>query len=219
MSLIGRPVDRLLRRWRLAKLSIALLFASSFAVLVVADSEAATASAAGLALLGAVFTLDHADVTARRARTAEYRARWDHPDLLEARIAAAEFLNAPESEHDRRWKAWQTDMETKTRLQLMAVLNFWEAVSSAYNQDLVDREWFRTDLAWELIYAWERAEWFIRKYRVEEKNASGSCEWQVALEDVQGDVTQQINAGEQRAERALARGEDLLAVDQREPIP
>jgi len=218
MSLIGRPVDRLLRHWRLAKLSFILLLVSLFALLIVADAEAATATAAGLALLGAVFTLDHADATARRARTAEYRARWDHPDLLDARIAAAEFLNAPDSEQDRRWEDWLTDMETKSRLQLMAVLNFWEAVSSAYNQDLLDREWFRTDLAWELIYAWERAEWFIRKYRVEEKNASGYCEWQVALEDVRDDVAQQVAVGEHRADLALSRGEDLLEVDQQEQL-
>ena len=116
---------------------------------------------------------------------------------------------------DTRWREWDTDMDTEKRLQLMAILNFWEEVSSAYNQDLLDKDWFCTDLAWELQYAWERAEWFIRKYRVEDQNASGYCEWQLALEDVRKDVKRQQEVGRLRAERALARDEDVLYVDQR----
>lgn len=218
MPLIGRHGGWLLRRWRAAKLVGALLLLSIYAPLVVLDANVATAAAAGLALIGAVLTLDHADATARRARTAEYRARWDHPEFLPARIAAADFLDADDSEQDALWDEWNTDMESKTRLQLMAVLNFWEQVSSAYNQDFLDNDWFRTDLAWELQYAWERAEWFIRKYRTEDKNALGYCEWQVALESVQGDLNRQSAVGQLRAEAALARNEDILYVGQRDPF-
>ncbi len=109
-------------------------------------------------------------------------------------------------------------MGTKKRLQLMAVLNFWEEVSSAFNQDLLDRNWFCTDLAWELQYSWERAEWFIRKYRTEDCNASGYCEWQLALEAVRGDIERQLKVGRLRAERALAQKEDILYIDQRAPL-
>jgi hypothetical protein len=109
-------------------------------------------------------------------------------------------------------------MPTKRRLQLMAVLNFWEQVSSAYNQDLLDKEWFHTDLAWELQYAWERAEWFIRKYREEDCNASGYCEWQVALETIKASVERQKEDGRRRAEAAMRQGQDLLYVGQRDPV-
>jgi hypothetical protein len=206
------------RRWSAAALVGAVLLLLLYVPLAICAAGIATAAAAGLALIGAVVTLDHADVTAKRGRTAEYRARWDHPDLLAARIAAADFLSVPESDQDARWREWKAGMETKKRLLLMAILNFWEEVSSAYNQDLLDGDWFCTDLAWELQYAWERAEWFIRKYRTEDQNASGYCEWQMALEAVRGDVERQLKVGRLRAERALARNEDVLYVDQRDPL-
>jgi hypothetical protein len=63
-----------------------------YLVLAVLDANVATAVVAGLALLGAVWTLRHADATARRTLTASYNARWDHPDLLEARVTASKFL-------------------------------------------------------------------------------------------------------------------------------
>lgn len=217
MSLIDRH-GGWFRRLGAVKLLAAALLLAVYVPLAICLSDVATAVAAGVALVGAAATLEHADATARRARTAEYRARWDHPELLAARIAAAEFLNAQESEQDKRWLEWDTDMGTEKRLQLMSVLNFWEEVSSAFNQDLLDRDWFCTDLAWELLYSWERAEWFIRKYRIEDKNAAGYCEWQVALEAVRGDVEKQLKEGRLRAEAALANGEDILKVNQRGPL-
>lgn len=109
-------------------------------------------------------------------------------------------------------------MQTEDRLQLMAVLNFWEEVSSAYNQDFLDSEWFSTNLGWELLFTWERAEWFLRKYREEDKNAAGYCEWQRALEAVRGDIERQLRDGRKRAERALERKEDILKVSRRTAI-
>lgn len=218
MPLIGRHGGWLLHRWRKAKLVGAVLLLSLYAPLVVLDANVATAVAAGFALIGAILALDHTDATARRARTAEYRARWDHPDLLEARIAAAEVLDTPESEQDARWEEWSSNMDTKKRLQLIAILNFWEEVSSAFNQDFLDNDWFRSDFAWELQYTWERAEWFIRKYRGEDQNALGYCEWQLALEAVRDDLDRQSGVGRRCAERALERGEDILYVSQRDPL-
>lgn len=195
------------------------LFAAVFAFLLfvplaVFDPGAATALAAGLALFGAALTLTHADATAKRNRTAEYQARWDHPDLLDTRIAAGDFLEDADREEDERWEEWSIDMETKLRLQLMAVLNFWEEVSGAYNQGLLDNEWFGKDFAWELMYNWERAEWFIRKYRTEDRNALGYSEWQRALEAVKSELDLQTRVGEIRAEQALAQKEDILYIDQ-----
>ncbi len=182
--------------------------------LVFLDANAATATAAGLALIGAVWTLSHADATTRRALTAEYRARWDHPDLLEARVVAAEFLDLTNTDEDTRWQERTTTMTMEKRVQLMAILNYWEEVASAYNQDFLDSEWFRTDLAWQLEHNWNRAKWFIRKYRVEEVNAAFYSEWQIALESIKADVERQLDQGRRLAEEALARGEDLLEVRQ-----
>jgi hypothetical protein len=185
-----------------------------FIVLAVLDPEGATAVAAGLALVGAVWTLDHADRLARRARTAEYRARWDHPEFLDTRVAAAEFLSSSEKSGDERWDEWLSTMDAKHRLQVMAVLNYWEEVASAYNQDLLDGAWFRTDLAWQLEHNWGRAGWFIRKFRVEQTNAAFFSEWQIAEAAVRADLEQQQQAGQALAQAALSRGEDLLDVAQ-----
>lgn len=105
-------------------------------------------------------------------------------------------------------------MPMKERVQLMAILNYWEEVASAYNQDFLDNEWFRTDLAWQLEHNWNRAKWFIRKYRVEEVNAAFYSEWQIALESIKSDVEHQLDHGCRLAEEAIARGEDLLEVRQ-----
>jgi hypothetical protein len=161
-----------------------------------------------------VWTLSHADATARRTLTAEYRARWDHPDLLEARVVAAEFLDLENTDEDKRWRERMTAMTMEKRVQLMAILNYWEEVASAYNQGLLDNEWFRTDLAWQLEHNWNRAKWFIRKYRIEEVNAAFYSEWQIAFEAVKADLERQFDQGQCLAEEALASGEDLLHVQQ-----
>lgn len=185
-----------------------------FVPLAILDPSVATAVAAGLALFGAAVTLSHADATAKRNRTAEYQARWQHPELLDARIAAADFLEDASRGEDERWEEWSVDMKAKTRLQLMAVLNFWEEVSVAYNQGLLDNDWFGRGFAWDLLYNWERAEWFVRKYRTEDKNALGYREWQLALEAVKPELELQSKVGQMRAEQALAQKEDILYIDQ-----
>jgi hypothetical protein len=197
---------------------VALFAVPAFAWLIVSDATAATAAAAGLALIGAVVTLDHAATTARRTLTADYRARWDHPDLLEARVVTSEFLNLKASDADKRWKEWRgwirRNTETKKRLQIMAILNYWEEVASAYNQGLLDAAWFRADLAWQLRHNWDRAGWFILKFRAEDCNAAYYSEWQLAVEAVKDDLGMQYLEGQRRAKEALARGDDLLHVRQ-----
>jgi hypothetical protein len=207
----------LLRPRRPARLLGAVFAFLLFVPLVVFDPNAATAVAAGLALLGAALTLSHADAAARRNRTAEYQARWDHPELLEARIAAGDFLEDASRSEDERWEKWSVDMATKTRLHLMAVLNFWEEVSGAYNQGLLDNDWFGKDFGWELLYNWERAEWFIRKYRTEDQNALGYSEWQRTLEAVKLGLELKSKVGEIRAKQALAQREDILYINQPGP--
>jgi hypothetical protein len=105
-------------------------------------------------------------------------------------------------------------MDTKSRLQITAILNYWEEVASAYNQNLLDNDWFRTDLAWQLSDNWERAGWFIRVSRREECNAAICGEWQVACEAVASDLKRQRETGQRSASEALARGDDLLKVPQ-----
>lgn len=198
------------------KLGVLRLFAlvalPPYIGLIVLDADAATAGAAGLALLGAVWTLHHSDATARRELTTEYRARWDHPDLLEARSLTADFLADPDKEG--RWQEWMTNMDTKKRLQITAILNYWEEVASAYNQDLLDNAWFRTDLAWQLNENWKRAGWFIRKSRRAECNAAICGEWQTACKAVADDLKRQREAGRRAAKEAIDRGDDLLKVPQ-----
>lgn len=191
---------------------LALLFLLPYAALVVIDANAATATAAGLAIIGAVWTLHHSDATERRILTTGYRARWDHPDFLEARIATAEFLADPDKA--ARWHEWMTSMKTKKRLQITAVLNYWEEVAGAYNQNFLDNGWFRTDLAWQLEDNWRRAGWFIRQDRHTSCNAAICAEWQIAYEDVKADLERQRQAGRETAKKAIERGEDLLEVRQ-----
>lgn len=191
-----------------------LLLATPYAVLVACNAEAATAVAAGLALIGAAWTLKHSETASRRSLTAEYRARWERPELIAARVAVADFIELENADEDSRWREWKETMDVEARLRLVAVLNFWEAVGTAYNHDLLDNDWFRDELAWEMQYSWERAGWFIRKFRVEDRNAAGYCEWQRAWEAVRGDLEQQSAEGSQRLEEALARDEDVLYVDQ-----
>lgn len=197
----------------------ALVVLLPFIGLIVIDASVATAVAAAFALLGAVWTLSQAEATARRTLTAEYRGRWDHSDLLDARIATSDFLSLRGTDADARWHEWEewlkTGAETKKRLQVMGMLNYWEQVASAYNQGFLDRAWFRTDLAWLLKHNWDRAGWFIRKFRVEYKNAAFFCEWQKAVEVVGPDLERQREEGEERAREALARGDDLLHFAQR----
>lgn len=92
------------RRWTPAVVVTASLLLGAYGAAVAIDANTATAVAAGLALIGAALTLRHADATARRARTADYGARWDHPDFFASRVAAARFLEADESDYDRRWQ-------------------------------------------------------------------------------------------------------------------
>jgi hypothetical protein len=196
---------------------LVVLLLVPYGVLVVLDPNAATAVAAGLALIGAAWTLGHADATARRTRTGEYRARWDHPEFFEARSTASDFFNA-HGQEEERWKEWKGWIEhgraTSKRLHIIAVLNFWEEVASAYNQNLLDNDWFRTDLAWQLDYNWERVKWFVRKFRCEQENTAFWCEWQVAVKAVKPDLARQEEDGRRRAEAALENGEDLLSVSQ-----
>ncbi len=192
--------------------ALALVLLPPYVVLIVFDANAATAVAAGIAIVGAAWTLQHSDSTARRELTTKYRARWDHPDFLEARIRTATFLADPNKED--RWREWMTSMDTKSRLQIAAILNYWEEVASAYNQDLLDNDWFRTDLAWQLSENWKRAGWFIRMSRREGCNAAICSEWQIACEAVASDLERQRKAGERSASEAIARKEDLLEVPQ-----
>ena len=139
----------------------------------------ATAVAAVLAIAGAALTVGHADSVARRQRTADYRARWDHPNFVEARTVASDFLNHVGVDEAAAWAAWQESLTagtyTKERLQFVAVLNFWEEVASAFNQDFLDNDWFRSDLAYILDDNWQRAAWFIRRYvSTKRSSASGS---------------------------------------------
>jgi hypothetical protein len=97
----------------------------------------------------------------------------------------------------------------------MAILNFWEEVASAFNEGLLDGDWFRSNLAWTLEDNWQRASWFIRKYREEDTNASFYCEWQIAVEAVKPSLEKQNAEGKRRAEGAIERKEDLLYVDQK----
>lgn len=199
------------------------LFAMALLVLaIVLGAEIVTAFAATLALIGAVLTLGHADATARRGRTAEYRARWDHPDLHATRVAAADFLAIPSTEQeareeaeDARWQLWcrwaRGSMGTRRRLEVMVILNFWEEVASAYNHRLLDNAWFRTDLAWQMMHNWERAEWFIRRYRTEAEDADFFCEWQIAIQALCFDLKRQSDEAGRRA-REVEPGKDILYV-------
>lgn len=196
---------------------LALLLLPVYGGLVALDAAVATAVAAGFALVGAGWTLVHNDATARRSRTFEYRARWDDPSFFEARETASDFLYVRGSEDDRwhEWRCWiERGCRTAERLHIMAVLNFWEEVASAYNQNLLDNDWFRTDLAWQLTHNWNRSKWFVRKFRVEQKNAAFWSEWQVAVGAVEADLKAQEAEGQRRAEATIAEGKDLLAVDQ-----
>jgi len=205
-------------RWPL----LALLALLPLGLALVRGSETVTAVAATLALVGAVLTLSAADAVARRGRTAEYRARWDLPDFLDTRVAAASFLTiSAESceerrdDEDGRWERWDRWGEggdgIRRRLEVMVVLNFWEEVASAYNHDLLDRSWFRTDLAWQLSHNWERAEWFIRRYRTEAEDADFFCEWQTAIQALCFDLKQQADAAQRRA-LSVGPGDDILYV-------
>lgn len=178
------------------------------------DASVATAVIAGLALLGAIWTIRQADASSRRTLTAAYSARWDHPDLLEARVVASNFLRLDGTDEDARWGEWNKELLGAAKsIQVMAILNFWEEVASAYNEGLLDDVWFRSNLAWTLEDNWDRAAWFIRRYRCEDKNASFYSEWQLAVEAVEDDLAMQSERGRQRAEEAIAREEDLLHVD------
>jgi hypothetical protein len=185
--------------------------------LVVLDANTATAVAAVLALVGAALTLGHTDSTARRSRTAEYRSRWDHPEFFPARVTTGDFLSAAGAE-DERWDAWnewvKTATETDKRLHIVVVLNFWEEVASAYNQNLLDNEWFQTDLAWQLKHNWDRSAWFISRYRRQANNVNFWSEWQVAVAAVEADLDRQTRDGEQRATEARDDEPELLNVDQ-----
>jgi len=200
---------------------VALLAVALLALAIALGTEVVTAFAATLALVGAVLTLGHADATARRGRTAEYRARWDHTDLRARRVAAAEFLTLGEpaeghdTAEDARWELWNewgddTDGIGR-RLDVMAVLNFWEEVASAYNQRLLDNAWFRTDLAWQMMHNWERAEWFIRRYRIEAEDADFFCEWQVAIQSLCAYLARQSYEARHRA-RTVGPREDILYI-------
>lgn len=166
-------------------------------------------------------TLSSADAIARRGRTAEYRARWDKPDLFATRVAAAAFLTLGADEGQARreeearweeWCSWAQDRDgTRRRLEVMAVLNFWEEVASAYNRDFLDEPWFRTDLAWQLLHNWERAEWFIRRYRTEAQDADFFCEWQIAIQSLCFDLKRQSDAARRRA-LTVEPGKDILYV-------
>jgi hypothetical protein len=199
----------------LRHLAIALL--PIYGGLVVLNATVATAVAAGLALVGAAWTLGQSDATARRTRTVEYRARWDQPAFFEARQTASDFLNVSGSE-DQRWLEWRSwvkrGRKTSERLHIMAVLNFWEEVASAYNQNLLDNEWFQSDLAWQLTHNWNRSKWFVNKFRTEEKNVAFFSEWQVSVKAVTPALKAQEADGKRRAEEALRQGRDLLTVEQ-----
>lgn len=215
VALAKRNAARGITELHLRHLAIALL--PVYGALVVLDATVATAVAAGLALIGAVWTLGQSDATARRTRTVEYRARWDDPGFFEARKTASDFLNAKGKE-DQRWLEWRSwikrGAKTSERLHIMAVLNFWEEVASAYNQNLLDNEWFQSDLAWQLTHNWNRSKWFVNKFRTEEENVAFFCEWQVSVKAVTPALEAQAADGRRRAEEALKEGLDLLSVDQ-----
>jgi hypothetical protein len=207
---------------RLGEPPVALLLLPALGALIALDPGVATAAAATLALVGGLLTLLHADATARRSRTAEYRARWDHPELVDTRVAASKFLtftstdpDVRRAEEEARWAEWNTwiaeNRETKKRLQVMAVLNFWEEVSSAYNQDLLDKAWFQNDFAWQLMHNWNRAGWFIRCFRTEFEDADFFCDWQIAIEAVRDDLGRQTEDARRRA-REVGPYEDILYV-------
>lgn len=212
-----RARGALILSW-LQKPWVMFLLLIAFGVGLAFDANAATGTIAALALIGGILTLSHGDATARRTRTAEYRARWEHPELLDARVATTEFLTLSDADEEVRWSEWTRwvgeGRKTKTRLQVMTILNFWEEVGSAYNQDLLDQRWFRTDLAWLLEQNWERAGWLIRRFRTEDQNAGFFCEWQIAVESVAEDLRLQAEAGRKRATNAASQGDDLLYVDQ-----
>jgi hypothetical protein len=92
--------------------------------------------------------------------------------------------------------------------------SFWEEVASAYNQNLLDNEWFKTDFAWQIRQSWERAAWFISRYRRKEDNVNFWSEWQVAVDEVKGDLDRQEEDGKARAAKWKDSEPDLLAVDQ-----
>jgi len=191
------------------------LLVLSYAVFAVLDASVATAVIAGLALIGAIWTIRQADASSRRALTAAYSARWDHPELLEARVVTSDFLRLDGTEEDARWEEWNKELLGAAKsIQVMAILNFWEEVASAFNEGLLDDAWFRSNLAWTLEDNWARAAWFIRRYRREDKNASFYSEWQIAVEAVEDDLAEQSAQGRRRAIEALTRSEDLLYVDQ-----
>jgi hypothetical protein len=184
-------------------------------VFAVLNAGEATAVIAGLALIGAIWTIRQADASSRRALTAAYSARWDHPELLEARVITSDFLRLDGTEEDARWEEWNKELLGAAKsIQILAILNFWEEVASAFNEGLLDDVWFRSNLAWTLEDNWDRAAWFIRRYRHEDKNACFYSEWQLAVEAVQDDLAEQGEQGRRRAAEAIARGEDLLRVDQ-----
>jgi hypothetical protein len=65
-----------------------------------------------------------------------------------------------------------------------------------------------------LVDNWDRAAWFIRRYRHEDMNAGFYREWQIAVEVVRPGLEEQDVEGRRLAEEALERGEDLLDVKQ-----
>jgi hypothetical protein len=216
----ARLHDGSVLRWLGQPFGASLLIVGFVAIIFVAGPEIATAIAAAVALVGGIATLSHADTTARRSRTATYRERWDSPDLLDARVVTSEFLTLYGSNEDARWQQWnewiEKNLEARKRLQIMAILNFWEEVAGAFNQDLLDDSWFRTDLAWLLKGNWERASWFIRKFRTEFENAGYFCEWQIAVESVRTDVERQQREG-LKALEAVEDRDPLYAPQKREP--
>lgn len=93
------------------------------------------------------------------------------------------------------------------------MLSFWEGAASAYNQNLLDNEWFKTDFAWQMRQSWERAAWFISRYRRKEGNVNFWSEWQVAVDEVKDDLDRQEEDGNARAAKWKDSEPDLLTVD------